>query len=288
MVSRTVKATVVGVACMGALVSARAGVNAAQAPGVMTPGQVMFVDDTLSSADGRFQLAYQEDGNLVLSDMADPNNPQALWSSGTGDNNPGLVTLQTDGNFVIYNGDGQAEWATYTEGSTGDTLVVQSDGNLVLYTNHHTSVLWNTGTDIVSSPAAAPAPAAGASNPGSGATPESATLGPGQALTANQTISSPNGHFQLAYQDDGNLVLYDTTDPDNALPLWTSNTADNNPGVAVMQTDGNFVIYDGNGNAKWATFTDGTQGSFLTMQNDGNLVLYNGASALWNTHTNIQ
>jgi hypothetical protein len=47
-------------------------------------------------------------------------------------------------------------------------------------------------------------------------------------------------------------------------------------GYAVMQSDGNFVLYDSTGpTAAWATQTSGYgSGAFLQIQNDGNLVVY--------------
>ncbi len=44
-----------------------------------------------------------------------------------------------------------------------------------------------------------------------------------------------------------------------------------------MQTDGNFVIYDGQGVARFSTGTAGNQNAYLLVQSDGNLVIYNGS-----------
>lgn len=50
---------------------------------------------------------------------------------------------------------------------------------------------------------------------------------------------------------------------------------------AIMQSDGNFVLYRPNAYAMWATGTSGS-GSKLAMQDDGNLVVYNGSEvATW-------
>jgi hypothetical protein len=56
--------------------------------------------------------------------------------------------------------------------------------------------------------------------------------------------------------------------------------------TAVMQSDGNFVIYDlTSGHACWATGTHGN--NIVKMQTDGNLVMYPaaGGSAIWSTGT---
>ncbi|MGC2745538.1 MAG: RHS repeat-associated core domain-containing protein [Candidatus Angelobacter sp.] len=44
---------------------------------------------------------------------------------------------------------------------------------------------------------------------------------------------------------------------------------------AIMQTDGNFVVYNPAGTALWSTGTAGTASGPMEVQDDGNLVLYN-------------
>lgn len=41
-----------------------------------------------------------------------------------------------------------------------------------------------------------------------------------------------------------------------------------------MQTDGNLVVYDDAGKARWATKTGSKRGAMLFVQNDGNVVVY--------------
>jgi len=54
------------------------------------------------------------------------------------------------------------------------------------------------------------------------------------------------------------------------MALWSSGT--NGPGYAVMQGDGNLVIYTPAGVAVWHTITWGHPGAWLTVQDDGNVV----------------
>jgi len=56
---------------------------------------------------------------------------------------------------------------------------------------------------------------------------------------------------------------------------------------AVMQGDGNFVLYDNDVvlTMEWATNTEGNSGAFISMQDDGNLVVYSsGNSPLWSIY----
>jgi hypothetical protein len=101
-------------------------------------------------------------------------------------------------------------------------------------------------------------------------------------LPSAESFWSCDGRFQLAMQTDGNLVLYF-----NGSALWSSNTAGTGASDAVMQDDGNFVLYTSSGTAVWSTATAGSGcGTYLAVQTDGNMVVYNGAgTSLWSTGT---
>ena len=69
-----------------------------------------------------------------------------------------------------------------------------------------------------------------------------------------------SGHTHLVVQEDGNLVLYNPSNPNNQheKPVWASNTngRDNNARL-IMQDDGNLVLYCKNRQPLWASGTDG-------------------------------
>jgi pimeloyl-ACP methyl ester carboxylesterase len=113
------------------------------------------------------------------------------------------------------------------------------------------------------------APCGGATPPplGSGSSDE---LAPGQTLYAGQKRTSGDGRFELAFQGDGNLVLYRLTD---GVALWASGTYAPD-GEAAMQTDGNLVVYDASGVPRWSSGTSNYPGATLFVQNDGNVVIY--------------
>ena len=51
-----------------------------------------------------------------------------------------------------------------------------------------------------------------------------------------------------------------------------------------MQRDGNFVVYDAAGVARWSSRTGGNAGAFLVIENDCSVVLFNaGGTSLWST-----
>ena len=70
-------------------------------------------------------------------------------------------------------------------------------------------------------------------------------LQPGEVLTPGKAIASANGRFELVYQGDGNLVLYN----EGLHASWASNTWNKCTDTRYyskelgLQQDGNFVVY---------------------------------------------
>jgi hypothetical protein len=108
------------------------------------------------------------------------------------------------------------------------------------------------------------------------------TMSSNAVLLPNQYLLSPNHDYQLLYQSDGNLVLYRGDGP----ALWSSGTAGQTPDHVLMQSDGNLVIYGPGGAVQYATGTSGNPNAVLTLQNDGNLVIYGASGAVFATNTN--
>ncbi len=90
----------------------------------LLPGQ------SIVSANGRFRLLFQTDGNLALYDDVERSAP---WSSNTAGISAGSVLMQPDGNLVVYDAQGRDHWSTGTPGHASAYLVVQPYGNLVVY-----------------------------------------------------------------------------------------------------------------------------------------------------------
>jgi hypothetical protein len=110
---------------------------------------------------------------------------------------------------------------------------------------------------------------------------DAARMNPGDELHPGMALVSKDGRFTFVYQHDGNLVLYQ-----GSTPLWSSRTAGTSPGRAVMQTDGNLVVYDAGGVARWDSRTWGNPGSYLIVQSDGNVVIYRTTGQpIWATNT---
>lgn len=102
-------------------------------------GAIMLADKPVVSADKRFTLLYQSDGNLVLYGPQGP-----LWSTSTNGQTVGFCAMQGDGNFVVYDKSTRPRWASHTAGHPAASLLVQNDGNVVIYSMG--GPIWATGT----------------------------------------------------------------------------------------------------------------------------------------------
>jgi len=102
--------------------------------GMLYPGQ------RIDTADRRFKLILQGDGNLVLYSPT-----RALWATGTDGKQVAFLAMQGDGNLVLYDKNINPLWNSRTAGYGALRLAVQQDGNLVLYSRLNVPY-WNTET----------------------------------------------------------------------------------------------------------------------------------------------
>lgn len=107
----------------------------------------------------------------------------------------------------------------------------------------------------------------------------------GQALYPGESLvpEGPNVcSCRAVMQTDGNFVVYKGTQA-----LWATHTWNNPSSYFVFQGDSNLVVYNYAGTAKWNSRTNGRDGWRLVMQGDCNLVLYNYnySRPLWQSYT---
>lgn len=114
----------------------------ASAPGQLDSGATLGSGATLYSPSGNMALTMQTDGNLVLYAPGHV----AIWATGTSNAGNGTILAeQTDGNLVVIAPGNHPVWASGTSGHQGTVLQVQDDGNSVQYASGHVSI-WSTGT----------------------------------------------------------------------------------------------------------------------------------------------
>ncbi|MFD8012756.1 hypothetical protein [Streptomyces sp. NPDC058955] len=100
-----------------------------------------------------------------------------------------------------------------------------------------------------------------------------------RVLERGQSVST--NRMSLRMQGNGNLVVFDA----KGRARWSSGTAGR--GVrAVFQDDGNFVVYDGANQPVWWSGTARHPGARLVLQNDGNLTIVSAnGQTLWASGT---
>ncbi|KAI0519122.1 hypothetical protein KFK09_006562 [Dendrobium nobile] len=104
----------------------------------LLPGERLNSGQSL--IEGSYTLTIQRDCNFVLYKDGEPK-----WASQTGHRQGSIcyVTMQTDGNLVIYGYENRAIWASNTAGEKGNfVFLLQKDGNAVIYSKP----TWSTGT----------------------------------------------------------------------------------------------------------------------------------------------
>ncbi|MCA2603281.1 MAG: FG-GAP repeat protein, partial [Microcystis sp. M29BS1] len=97
-------------------------------------------------------------------------------------------------------------------------------------------------------------------------------------LILSQSIA--NELFTLSIDENGYLVLFNQT---TNTKVWSTTTSPSEPQYAtyyqaVMQSDGNFVLYEWAGLSPlsyWSTNTSGNQGAYLALGEDGGLYIRN-------------
>ncbi|SMH35541.1 D-mannose binding lectin [Rathayibacter oskolensis] len=281
-------------------------------------------------------LAMQTDGNLVIYSAED----RPVWSTGTGDEPNAAVIIQDDGNLVVYRENGSPAWASSVGGRiaepaidtlfAGQTLraghqltsadgrfkaVMQTDGNFVGYGPY--GVVWNTGTrgsgnrlvlqedgnaviygpdDSVKwfSGTSGSDLRLGVTNVGSLIIVEqddtvlwtsqaelpSSTLWAANGLAAGSLLRSANGVYRAVMQADGNFVVYGRTGP-----IWSTGTSGAGNSFNLYD-DGFLAVVSSDGYGKWTASSRAvaTPTYRLVMQDDGNLVEYDGQNrASWSS-----
>lgn len=203
----------------------------------------------------RFRVTMQADGNLVVYDA----NNVAQWASGT--YLPGsYLRVQPDGNVVVYDSEDNFPQWTSAVYSPGASLVMQDDGNLVLYSTSGVAQWDSRGFTGH----------------------QSLNLIPRRAFThlyPGEMVRSWNGLFTLKMGTNGNVV---ETRSDGST-MWSTGTFVASSTLRAQQ-DGNVVIYGPTGAPVWNTTTWGSPGAHAVIQNDGNIVVYDtGWRPLWDS-----
>ncbi len=107
--------------------------------------QSLYRGQSLVSTNGMYRLDFQGDGNVVLKHMR---SGRVMWDMGTAGSPAFRLTMQDDGNVVLYMRNGRPIWNTGITGPQmrhGQVFILQDDGNLVVYSRGQ--VYWSSQTE---------------------------------------------------------------------------------------------------------------------------------------------
>ncbi|MFJ3200119.1 hypothetical protein [Streptomyces sp. NPDC086989] len=252
---------------------------------VLSVGQRLTPGQKLTSPTQSTELVMQADGNLVLYALGNPGGPRLpLWNSATYGNPGAYATMQADGNFVIYREGGSAQtgggiWHTDTYGDRTDTnprAKLDADGSFRVIGRRESEFMglhfWSHNRERSTKLCANDATHeyryrfngdwAQSASVWMVIQPDNNLViyrkSDGKAIWNSGTYWAKYYTMELSIADDGNLRLRDWFSPYTV--AWNAGTG-NNPGAyALLQDDGNFVVYKadggpGKGGALWASGT---------------------------------
>lgn len=216
------------------------------------------------------------------------------YQSLTSPNGQFSLVVERDGRLRIDGPAGMIWYGPYSGGANGGILVMQADGNLVDYQEYTGEARWSTRTGapgavavmqddgnlVVYAPGGR-AVWASKSDQAPALEQNQDRLLNGQLMGRGDSLVSQNGSHRAVLQTDGNVVVYGPSGP-----VWATGTGLTS--YLFMQRDGNLVLYESSWvmQALWHTRTGDRSGTFLVLDDDGILTVHRpDGSALWSSRT---
>lgn len=250
--SRLAAAIPVPASCTDATGTAAGAGSAVSATTITGSASLVPSGTSIHSPSGQYWLDMQADGNLV-----EWGNGRALWSTATKSAGSSLA-VGTDGSVSVVSTAGVVQWRAGGSIGAGGTPVLQVTDRGDVQIVQGTAVRWHN------------------SRPGAD------TMVAGSALVGGQTVwDSTSTRRVWLGASNGQVRIY------GGSKLLRSISGGGAGSTLRLQSDGNLVLYDALGRAKWSTGTwrYGGSGMTLRMQSDGNLVLRKGTTVRWQSKT---
>jgi len=242
----------------------------------LTNGITIEQGDRLISANNKYMLKMQSDGNLVEYNVKTKN---SKWQSGTA-GHPHAFARINDGNLEVTNptivkNNGTPLWQSNTAGHPGAIITLDEAGYLNIKTAQGL-MLWTTKPQPVTAQTA-PTLINFKTNKNI-----DFSVSPNNPYA--YVLSSVDNSFVLRLENNGNLVEYG-----NNQAVWSTQTdGDTGNYTFHMENDGNLSIYGGGGDLVWASQT-ANQGAASLSLNMYNFLTINDSAgnSIWNNVPHI-
>lgn len=224
----------------------------------LSAGTSLTNNQYIASPNGRFQLLVDSTGRILIRAAG---SKTTLWSAGSVGVG-GRLWMQGDGNLVGRNAAGTAIWNAGVTGYRNAIARLQDDGQLVLRAADG-KAYWVSRTVVN-------------------------TLWAGDSLRAGWQLTSSGGTHRLTMQADGNLVLRNVA---SGAAVWSTQARGASlarGGRAIMQGDGNFVVYPPTGRAVWASGTYQGAHASLVLSDNGTTSVRRGGDIVWSMPRALQ
>ena len=234
-------------------------------------------------ANCNFTARLNDDGNFVIYRGEWPPAFVPVWSTNTAGNAGSKLIMQGDGNLVLYRANGSSSWASNSQGRGGTKVVLRGNGRLDVV-NAAGGVVWASNAQVSGCsepggipPVPTPKPTV---TPTPSAPPASGSFLPINGVLTKNKFLKVTGRgsscgFQAIMQGDGNFVLYR-----GSAAIWSTRTSGNPGATLVFQGDGNIVVKRANNTVVWSATTQGKGGTKFILRGAGQLVITNAAGAI--------
>lgn len=269
---------------------------AQQGTNTLFAGQKLTEGQRLISANKVYYVAVQADGNLCLKKT---NGDEFIWCSMVYLGSGHSLTLQADGNLVVYNKENKPVWSSETQAffdpkfGTADNkpvrAVLEDNGTLNLYSATNKKVWDNNYNEQQNTTLACEAKKA--------VKKYQTSMKPGERLAENEKLVSANGRYHLRVTTDGNFVIEEVLNSGNCpykeIYRFPINNGGSKPAVSFFSynPDGNVCMDNKQGKTYCATTGRDAVAALilgksvkLEMTDDGRLILVNKAGQeIWAT-----
>jgi len=229
------------------------------------PGQNFKLESGHSVYTKTHEFTMQTDGNFIIYQWNGERGP-AVWSSNTKGKAAvegyNKLAMGVDGHLVMTDILGNGFWGTAVYGIGANTVKLSASGALEVWSQN--AMLWSSATGL---------------NRG---LPQSLSFAPGGlTLRPNEAVTSL--YRSLHMNSEGGLVLRRLLDNRYLSPAWWTGIAAGDKSQLVFQSDGNLVLFNNAGAAIWSSGTAGKGATALSIDVSGRMAIYRGSTALWAT-----